>query len=220
LPAGEYVRITVSDTGVGMSPEVLKRAFEPFFTTNEGRGTGLGLSTVYGFARQSGGHVAIESEPGLGTRVSILLPRDAGSATAVRGEATERVPMSENAETVLVVEDDAGVRELTLKRVEGLGYVALEAHNAAAAISILEKVPEIALVFSDIGLGPGMSGLDLGHWVRTHRPGTKVVLTTGYDSDAAAAHEAGEQFVILNKPYSRHQLAVALDAALREGGGA
>jgi CheY-like chemotaxis protein len=218
LPAGEYVRITVSDTGVGMSPEVRRRAFEPFFTTKEGRGTGLGLSTVYGFAQQSGGHVAIESEPGAGTRVSILLPRDAGSATAIRGEAAERVPMSENAETVLVVEDDAAVRELTLKRVEGLGYVALEARNAAAAIEILDKVPEVALVFSDIGLGPGMSGLDLGHWVRAHRPATKVVLTTGYDSDAAVAHGAGAQFVVLNKPYSRYQLAVAINAALQAKG--
>ena len=218
LQPGEYVRITVSDTGVGMSPDVVKRAFEPFFTTKEGRGTGLGLSTVYGFAQQSGGYVTIESEPGTGTRVSVLLPRDTGSATAIRGEAAERMPMSENAETVLVVEDDAAVRELTLKRVEGLGYVALEARNAAAAIEILETVPDIALVFSDIGLGPGMSGLELGRWVGMHRPATKVVLTTGYASDAASAREAGEQFVILQKPCSRSQLAVALDAALREVG--
>jgi CheY-like chemotaxis protein len=218
LPPGEYVRITVSDTGIGMSLEVRKRAFEPFFTTKEGRGTGLGLSTVYGFAQQSGGHVTIESELGSGTRVSVLLPRDAGGATIMGGEAAESVPMSENAETVLVVEDDGGVRELTLKRVEGLGYVALEARNAAAAIEILDTVPDIALVFSDIGLGPGMSGLELGRWVRTHRPATKVVLTTGYASDAAAAQEAGERFRIVQKPYSRYQLAVALEAALREDG--
>jgi PAS domain S-box-containing protein len=218
VPPGDYVRLAVSDTGVGMSPEVMQRAFEPFFTTKEGRGTGLGLSTVYGFGRQSGGHVTIESEVGSGTRVSVLLPRDSGSATAMRGEGAERVPMAENAETVLVVEDDPAVRELALKRVEGLGYVALEAGNAAAAIEILETVPEVALVFSDIGLGPGMSGAELGQWVRTHRPATKVVLTTGYDSDAVAAHEAGERFVVLNKPYSRYQLAVALDAALREAG--
>jgi CheY-like chemotaxis protein len=123
--------------------------------------------------------------------------------------------MSENAETLLVVEDDASVRELT-KRIEGLGYVVLEAQNAAAAIAILEKDPGIALVLSDIGLGQGMSGFELGRWVRLHRPHTKAVLTTGYASDAAAAQDAAsDQFRILHKPYSRLQLAVALDAELR-----
>ena len=134
-----YVRISVSDTGTGMSPEVLQRAFEPFFTTKEGRGTGLGLSTIYGFANQSGGHVTIESEEGKGTTVSLFLPREREAGASSGAEAPPSVPLSENAETVLVVEDDPRVRELSLQRVEGLGYVVLEAANAEAAVAILRR---------------------------------------------------------------------------------
>ena len=180
LRKGDYVRISVTDTGVGMSPETLARAFEPFFTTKEDRGTGLGLSTIYGFAQQSEGHVTIESELGVGTMVTLYLPREAGADVKVRSESSPSVPLSENCEVVLVVEDEPKVREVTLQRVEGLGYVVLEAENAAAACGILEREPEIALVFSDIGLGRGMSGIELGRWVREHKPGVKVLLTTGY----------------------------------------
>jgi len=212
-PAGEFVRICVSDTGTGMSPEIQKRAFEPFFTTKEGRGTGLGLSTIYGFASQSGGHVSIESEPGKGTTVNVLLPREpeAGAGTGIEPAAS--VPLAENAETVLVVEDDAKVRELSLQRVEALGYVALEAESAAAAIAILGREP-VDLVFSDIGLGRGLSGFELGRWVRKNRPGTRVLLTTGHASDAAAEANARDAFHILHKPYTRLQLAVALQEVL------
>jgi PAS domain S-box-containing protein len=216
-PAGDYVCITVSDTGVGMSPEVMKRAFEPFFTTKTGRGTGLGLSTLYGFAQQSGGHVTIDSEVGAGTKVALLLPRELAAPPAVRAEDAEVLPMSENAETILVVEDDANVRELSLKRIEGLGYVALEARNAGAAIEMLERYDDIALLFSDIGLGEGMSGLELARWVKTNRPGTRILLTTGYASDPAMSEEiTASQFQILNKPYNRLQLAVALKTQLAQ----
>jgi PAS domain S-box-containing protein len=212
----DFVRISVSDTGVGMSPDILQRAFEPFFTTKEGRGTGLGLSTIYGFANQSGGHVTIESEPGRGTTVNLFLPREREVSAEVRIESDSVVPLSENAETVLVVEDDPKVRELSLQRVEGLGYVVIEAKNAAAAIAILEKQP-VDLLFSDIGLGPGMSGFELARWVRKNRPGTRVLLTTGHASGAAAEENTRDGFQILNKPYTRLQLAVALQEALGAG---
>ena len=211
--AGDFVRISVSDTGIGMSPEILQRAFEPFFTTKEGRGTGLGLSTIYGFASQSGGHVTIESEQGQGTTVNLFLPRERAARAEVGMEPEAAVPLSANAETVLVVEDDPRVRELSLQRVEGLGYVVLEAHNAAAAIAILEKQP-VELLFSDIGLGPGMSGFELARWVRTNRPSTKVLLTTGHASGVSAEEHTREGFPILHKPYNRLQLAVALQDAL------
>jgi PAS domain S-box-containing protein len=211
--AGDFVRISVSDTGIGMSPEILQRAFEPFFTTKEGRGTGLGLSTIYGFASQSGGHVTIESEQGQGTTVNLFLPRERAARAEVGMEPEAAVPLSANAETVLVVEDDPRVRELSLQRVEGLGYVVLEAHNAAAAIAILEKQP-VELLFSDIGLGPGMSGFELARWLRTNRPSTKVLLTTGHASGVSAEEHTREGFPILHKPYNRLQLAVALQDAL------
>jgi PAS domain S-box-containing protein len=217
MRAGDYVRISVTDTGTGMSAETQKRAFEPFFSTKEGRGTGLGLSTIYGFARQSGGHVTIKSAPGAGTTVSLCLPREAEHATAKGGETAAQVPLSLNCETVLVVEDDPKLRELTLQRVEGLGYVVLEAEDAATAIGILQREPDIALLFSDIVLGRGMSGFELGRWVREHKPGIAVLLTTGYASDAGAGETNKDAFEILHKPYDRAALAVALRGALQTG---
>jgi len=212
--AGDYVCISVTDTGTGMSPEVLEHAFEPFFTTKRGSGTGLGLSTIYGFAQQSGGHVTIESERGSGTTVSLFLPRASDVETGTVRQRAPEVPLSENCETVLVVEDDPELRELTLQRVEGLGYVALDAEDAKTAIRILESEPGIELVFSDIVLGRGMSGYQLGLWVRANKPGQRVLLTTGYASDATGGENIADEFNVLRKPYSRLQLALALKTAL------
>jgi len=217
--AGDYVRISVADTGSGMSEEILKRAFEPFFTTKEGQGTGLGLSTIYGFARQSGGHATIKSLPGAGTKVSLYLPREVERSIAKGSETAPTVPFAEDSETVLVVEDDPKLRELTLQRLEGLGYVVLEAEDAETAIGVLQREPDIALVFSDIVLGPGLSGFELGRWVRANKPGIEVLLTTGYASAAAEAGESVDEFEILHKPYTRVQLAAALQAALRTATG-
>ena len=217
LRPGDFVRISVSDTGTGMDADTLKRAFEPFFTTKEGRGTGLGLSTIYGFARQSGGQVTIKSAPGSGTTVNLYLPRD-GTAAALRSaETAPSVPLSENCETVLVVEDDPKLRELTLQRIEGLGYVVLEAEHAAAAIDVLQREPDIALVFSDIVLGSGISGFELGRWVRANKPDVEVLLTTGYASDAAGGERSKDEFEILHKPYGRAALSLALKSALQAG---
>lgn len=215
MAVGDYVCISVTDTGIGMDPEVLKHAFEPFFTTKQGRGTGLGLSTIYGFAQQSGGHVTIKSKLGSGTKVSLFLPRASDAETKTVGQKAPEVHLSEDCETVLVVEDDPELREVTLQRVEGLGYVAVEAENAEAAIRILESDPSIQVVFSDIVLGRGMSGYQLGLWVRSNMPDQKVLLTTGYASDAAGGESIANEFLILRKPYSRLQLAQALKAALQ-----
>jgi PAS domain S-box-containing protein len=213
---GDYVQISVSDTGHGMEPDVIERAFEPFFTTKEpGRGTGLGLSTVYGFAQQSGGHASLTSEVGSGTTVDIFLPRAAEKAASVRADTARPVPLSENSEVVLVVEDNPDVRELTLQRVEGLGYVALEAENGPAAVRILESGVHVDVLLSDIVMAGGMSGYDLARWAKQNVPLVKVVLTTGYAAEESS-HDPFEigASPILRKPYQRVDLAVALRDAL------
>ena len=215
----DYILVSVSDTGEGMPPEVQERAFEPFFSTKEpGRGTGLGLSTVYGFAEQSGGHATIASELGKGTTVNLYLPRAEVDAVAATAEAANPVPLSADNEVVLVVEDNDEVRELTLQRVEGLGYVALEAESGPAAIAILESGEPVDLVLSDIVMAGGMSGYDVARWIGEHAPDVKVVLTTGYAAEEARhdAHALGATR-ILRKPYKRAELAVALNSALRRG---
>ena len=214
----DYILVSVSDTGQGMPPEVVERAFEPFFSTKEpGRGTGLGLSTVYGFAEQSGGHATIASEVGKGTTVNLYLPRADVGAGPAAPEAADAVPLSAENEVVLVVEDNAEVRELTLQRVEGLGYVALEAESGPAAIALLEGGEHIDLVFSDIVMAGGMSGYDVARWIRKHAPDVKVVLTTGYAAEEVS-HDANTLGTtpILRKPYKRAELAVALKSALRD----
>ena len=211
-PDGEFVLISVSDTGDGMPPEVLERAFEPFFTTKEpGRGTGLGLSSVYGFAEQSGGHVTIDSAPGRGATINLYLPR-AAEVSQDAGVVAEAVPLSENSEVVLVVEDNPDVRELTMQRVEGLGYVVREAENGRAAIAILKSGEAIDIVLSDIVMAGGLSGYELGRWVQANRPGIPVLLTTGYAAEEARPDAA--DFPILRKPYKRAELANALRDAL------
>lgn len=217
----EFVLLSVSDTGEGMPPEVLERAFEPFFSTKEpGRGTGLGLSTVYGFAVQSGGHAVMRSELGKGTTVSLYLPRAGAAAATETAQPAETVPLSEQNEVVLVVEDNAEVRELTLQRVEGLGYVALEAESGPAAIRILESGEHVDLVLSDIVMAGGMSGYDVARWIGANAPSVTVVLTTGYAAEEAR-HDpmASGATPVLRKPYKRAELATTLRDALCNGRG-
>jgi CheY-like chemotaxis protein len=217
LGAGDFVCISVGDTGVGMTPEVLARAFEPFFTTKEpGRGTGLGLSTLHGFAEQSGGHAAISSEVGKGTTVSLYLPRTHDEALPITYDHATEIPMSEDSETILVVEDNPAVRELTLQRIEGLGYVVLEAENGPAAVRILQRGEPVALIFSDIVMAGGMSGYDLARWAKANTPNAKILLTTGFAEEEARADVRGSAGIqILRKPYNRAELAVALQNALK-----
>jgi PAS domain S-box-containing protein len=212
----EFVMLSVSDNGEGMPPEVLERAFEPFFSTKEpGRGTGLGLSTVYGFAEQSGGHALITSEIGKGTAVTLYLPRAADEAAAKTSAPSQAAPLSENNEVVLVVEDNAEVRQLTLQRVEGLGYVVLEAESGPAAIRLLESGEHVDLVLSDVVMAGGMSGYELAQWIGAHVPQVQIVLTTGYAAEEARHEPAAYGGnPILRKPYKRAELALALHGAL------
>jgi PAS domain S-box-containing protein len=211
LAAGEYVRLAVSDTGAGMSHEVLARAFEPFFTTKEpGKGTGLGLSVIYGFVRQSGGHVTASSALGKGTTVTLYLPRvDAGAVeTIAPARPASSAPMAR--EIILLVEDNAEVRAVTARRLRHLGYRVIEAESGARAIEILNAGRKIDLVFSDVVM-PGMSGFELAHWLASHQPSVPVLLASGFAEDVARAGEPpASGLEILRKPYSGAELAQAL----------
>ena len=186
---GPYVQLSVSDTGAGMTPEVVRHAFEPYFTTKgPGKGTGLGLSSLYGFVKQSHGHVNIYSEPGRGTVVNVFLPR----LGAVETQPEQRGPRSPHGrgrgETVLVVEDNAQVRRLTVERLRRLGYRIIEAENGPQALEILKQAVRVDIVFSDVVMPGGMSGFDLAREVRTGVTGAHVLLTSGF-SEAAARGE-------------------------------
>jgi len=208
MRAGDYVRLTVKDTGAGIPPAVLERVFEPFFTTKgTGKGTGLGLSMVYGFVKQSGGHIKIDSEVGHGTSVTIHLPRAAATVADEAGrDAAPRGP-SAGGELVLVVEDNEGMRAVTAKQLTGLGYRVLEADSGASALKTLDGNPEIALLFSDVMMPGGMTGYDLAKQARQRRPDLPVLLTTGYASEAAAAEAPKiEKLQLLMKPYRMNDL--------------
>jgi PAS domain S-box-containing protein len=180
---GDYVLLSVSDTGIGMSTATLSKVFEPFFTTKPvGQGTGLGLSMIYGFARQSGGHVQIDSELGVGTTIRLYLPRFDGEVE-VGGEDSRSAPAGAG-ETVMVVEDDASVRLIVLEVLEELGYRAIEAVDARTAIPILQSGRRIDLLVSDVGL-PGMNGRQLAEIARQSRPDLRVLFITGYAQNAA-----------------------------------
>jgi signal transduction histidine kinase len=214
---GDYVRLSVSDTGSGMPPEVIARAFEPFFTTKEpGKGTGLGLATIYGFAKQSGGHVTIHSDVGRGTTVALYLPRDAGSEAPARHQASQwHGPPTPVTATVLVVEDNPGVRALTVRRLGALGYRVLTAENGPAAIAVLVGAETVHLVFSDVVMAGGMSGVDLARWLEEERPDVKVLLSSGF-ADIPQDEAAGLALKLLRKPYKQAELASALREVLEE----
>jgi PAS domain S-box-containing protein len=216
---GRYVRLSVSDTGTGMSPEVVARAVEPFFTTKQaGKGTGLGLSVVYGFAKQSGGHVTIYSEVGHGTTVNVYFcsveeDRAAG-AEPLGGKRPSREP---SGRTILVVEDQLPVREVTMRRLKQLGYNVLEAENARRAIELIASDAPIDLVFSDVVMPGEMTGFDLREWIRANRPDLPVLLTSGFADDVAKARNTAESAPpILRKPYGRGEFVEALERALEQ----
>ena len=217
LPAGDYVRIAVSDTGVGMTHDVLSRAFEPFFTTKPaGKGTGLGLSTIYGFVQQSGGTVTAYSEVGRGTTINIYLPRVIDGTKAAKQKRQDDVPIAVSGERVLLVEDRADVRDATRARLEQLGYGVVEAESGAEAIELLRASNQnVNIVFSDVVMPGGMSGFDVARWVQSNKPGLKVLLTSGFSEQVASALDGALPDVkVLRKPYSRIELARALRDAL------
>ena len=212
---GEYVMLTVSDTGHGMSPEVLKHAMEPFFTTKEpGKGTGLGLATVHSTVRQSGGFVAIDSTEGEGTSVHVYFPKaEPGPIVSRAAPSPKEAPLGDG-ELILLVEDNDKVREGTAKRLESLGYAVLGANTGPEAITLLKSGDPIVLVFSDIVMPGSMTGYDVAEWVRAMKPEVKVLLTSGYSDMPLAVSEAAREIKVLGKPYTREQLGCALREAL------
>jgi CheY-like chemotaxis protein len=218
VPAGQYVLVAVTDTGIGMSAETISQAFEPFFTTKPvGMGTGLGLSQVYGFVRQSAGHVKIYSEPGQGTTVKVYLPRHYGDSDATgireRGDATVSLPMGSASETILVVEDEAMVRHLAVDSLRELGYTVLEAETGEAALKLLAE-HMVNLLFTDIVM-PSINGRQLAEQGAKLRPGLKVLFTTGYTRNAVVHNGVLDPGVrMLSKPYSLEHLSQIVRDAL------
>ena len=205
--------ITVSDSGTGMTPAVLARAFDPFFTTKEvGKGSGLGLSQVYGFTKTAGGHVTIESELGIGTTVKLYLPKasDRPIMLETGNEAVSLGPASSH-ETILVVEDDEDVLTVAAESLRGLGYQVETAVNAAQALDILRGDHSIDLLFSDVIMPGGMNGVQLTVEARRIRPELKVLLSSGYTA-AALRREHGlpDNLNVVEKPYQREELAKKL----------
>jgi len=200
MAAGEYVLLSVADTGTGMAPNVMKRAFEPFFTTKPiGQGTGLGLSMVYGYIKQAKGYIQIESAPDVGTRVDLYLPVHHGESTSV---AHDPDPTPAGAgETILVVEDEPVVRSLVVEVLNDLGYETLEAAEASEALRITESEQRIDLLISDVGL-PGMNGRQLADLARQQRPGLKVLFATGYAESFAASDFLGPDMAVITKPFA------------------
>jgi CheY-like chemotaxis protein len=213
--------ICVTDTGTGMDRETLAKAFEPFFTTKEvGKGSGLGLSQVYGFLRQSGGHAKIYSEPGEGTTVKLYLPRLVGAATqeAAAAAAARPLPAGGRNEQVLLVEDDEDVRSSAVAMLRELGYGVVEAPDGPAALRLLDAHPGVRLLFTDIGLPGGVNGRQLADEARRRRPDLKVLFTTGYARNAIVHHGRLDPGVeLIGKPFTYAELAVKVRQVLDKG---
>jgi PAS domain S-box-containing protein len=216
LSPDQYVGLFVTDAGFGMPEDVVEKAFEPFFTTKEtGQGTGLGLSQVYGFARQSGGHVKIYSEVGQGTCVKLYLPRHRGDEALLELPPEPFIaPRARQGETVLVVEDDPDVRTYTVEMVSDLGYQVKSAADGMAALRVLDAHPELRLLFTDVGLPGGMNGRQLADEAILRRPGIKVLFTTGYARNAIVHHGRLDPGVeVIFKPFTYSDLATKLRKA-------
>ncbi|HYD11556.1 MAG TPA: ATP-binding protein [Allosphingosinicella sp.] len=219
LPAGDYVRIRVTDTGTGIAPEHLDRVFEPFFTTKDvGKGTGLGLSQIFAFARQSGGDVTIASRVGDGTTVAIYLPRSAAAAEQASGQVAPRVRHAEPAArgghgaAILVVEDDPRVSRSTVAALEELGYRPYPCASGKEALAILKREPHLALVVTDVMM-PEMTGTELAAEVKRRRPDMRILFVTGYVGEAGDADDLAGH-AVLRKPFTVAALASSVEAAL------
>jgi CheY-like chemotaxis protein len=209
---GAYVLVAVSDKGSGIAKTDLPHVFEPFFTTKDvGKGSGLGLSQVYGFAKESGGHVHIYSEVGIGTTVKLYLPRSTERAIESARPGVVPLRTASGAETVLVVEDDEEVLAMAIESLEDLGYRVLVAHNGPDALEIVRAVDNIDILFSDIVMPGGINGAELAAEARRLRPSIKVLLTSGYTGTALVReHGLPADVPVLDKPYRRDELAARL----------
>ena len=217
VPEGQYLSLCVTDTGIGMTPEVIARVFEPFFTTKPiGEGTGLGLSMIYGFAQQSGGQVRIYSEVGQGTTVCLYLPRHYGEVRDDEAlEAAQRLPRSEQGETVLVVDDEPTVRMLVTDILDDLGYTAIEAGDSAAGLKLLQSDVRIDLLVTDVGLPGGMNGRQMADAARVARPDLKVLFITGYAENAILGYaHLAPGMAVLTKPFPVEAMAARIRSML------
>jgi PAS domain S-box-containing protein len=215
VACGQYVLIAVADTGTGMDRATTEKAFEPFFTTKDlGRGTGLGLSQVYGFVRQSAGHVKIYSEPGEGTIVKIYLPRYFGATEDATGKAAPDVPRAIGEETILVVEDDDDLRSYATDILRELGYRVIEAANGTEALALLDRERDLDLLLTDVVM-PGINGRELADAAVRRRPTLKVLFTTGYTRNAIVHHGRLDPGIhLIGKPFSFQELAAKVRARL------
>jgi PAS domain S-box-containing protein len=219
---GQYVAIAVSDTGTGMDARTMAQAFEPFYTTKAvGQGTGLGLSQVYGFVKQSGGHVKIYSEIGQGTTVKLYLPRWIGEGQPEQPGGSTAIPEGEGTEVILVVEDDDDVRLQSVESLRELGYRVIEAHDGPSALRLLERQPRVDLLFTDVVLPGGMTGAQVAAQAKAMRPTLRVLFTTGYARNAIIHHGRLDKGVdLITKPYTFSDLAAkvrdVLDAAVAD----
>ncbi|TLU73253.1 ATP-binding protein [Lichenicoccus roseus] len=217
IAPGAYVMVCVTDSGAGIDNETLKRAFEPFFTTKEvGKGSGLGLSQVYGFMRSAGGDVVIDSTPGVGTSVRLHFPRSNDEMVEERQDAAGMVPLRRASigDTVLLVEDDEQVLGMAVESLEELRYKVVVSRNAREALEHLRGPERIDILFSDVVMPGGMNGAQLAVEAQRLRPGLKVLLTSGYVGDGAAGQAIGQDLPVLNKPYRRDELAQKLRVVL------
>jgi CheY-like chemotaxis protein len=212
---GQCVMLAVTDTGTGMPPEVREHVFEPFFTTKEvGAGSGLGLSMVYGFVKQSGGHVTITSNPGEGTTINLYLPRSTETVAIEKTPAMDEVPVAQG-ETVLVVEDDPEVRKLAVALLRNLGYRVLEAATGTAALEQLGTATEVNLLLTDVVLAGGMNGRELAAEAAQRVPGILVLFMSGYSEDTITHHgRLDADTKLLQKPFRRAELARAVRQVL------
>jgi len=209
LAPGAYAMVAVSDNGVGIEPSVLSHVFEPFFTTKEvGKGSGLGLSQVYGFATESKGQVSISSQRGRGTTVKLYLPRSIEAFWETEKRSLIAKETASGEETVLVVDDDEGVLTTATEIVSDLGYHVLSAKNGQQALQILKEATRVDLLFSDIVMPGGINGVQLAREARRLKPKLKVLLTSGYTAAVLTdEHRLPKEFPVLGKPYRREQLA-------------
>jgi CheY-like chemotaxis protein len=211
----DYVMTEVRDTGAGIPPEILDRIFEPFFTTKEtGKGTGLGLSMVFGFIKQSGGHINAWSEPGEGAAIRLYLPRAAPAAAPGAASQAQSPPLGDG-RTILVVEDNAKLRQITARQLREAGYAVLEASDGGSALATLRSDVPIDLLFTDVVMPGEPDGYDLARLGRLRRPGLKVVLTSGYaENRVARANGSSEGYNLMHKPYRRTTLLRAVRESL------
>ena len=211
VTAGQYVMLAVTDTGTGMTPEVIEKVFEPFFTTKPlGQGTGLGLSMVYGFVKQSGGHVAIYSEPGQGSTMKVYLPRFVRPETHPASETAPAAPARSrgSGETILVVEDDESVRRSSVEALRDIGYQVLEAGDAMEGVRLIVDRGGIDLLFTDVGLPGGVNGRALADAARSAQPGLRVLFTTGYTRNAILHNGVLDHDLhFIAKPFNLNALA-------------